>query len=50
MEAKIKRTYYKGKFTKKYLRFLRMSDRFENEFIGMGMSLMERANKIVGKK
>ena len=50
MEAKIKRTYYRGKFTKKYLRFLRMSDRFENEFIGMAMSLEKRAGKIVGKK
>lgn len=44
MEAEVKRTHYRGKPTRKYLRYLRMSDRFETSFGGM-MMLLGRRNK-----
>ena len=45
MEAEVKRTHYRGKPTKKYLRYLRMEERFETSFFGMAMHLDRRFNK-----
>lgn len=50
MEAEVKRTHYKGKPTKKYLRYLRMMDRFETGFAGMVMFLDGKVNKIKRNK
>lgn len=37
LRAEAKRTHYKGKYTKKYLRYLRMEDKSERSFMGMSM-------------
>jgi hypothetical protein len=46
MEAEVKRTYYKGKPTRKYLRYLKMEDKFERSFMGMAMLLNKRVEKL----
>jgi hypothetical protein len=38
-EGEIKRTYYAGKPTKKYIRYLKMCDKFDRDFIRMAASL-----------
>ena len=37
LRGKVKRTHYKGKPTKTYLRYLRAEEKLENAFIGMGL-------------
>lgn len=46
MEAKVKRQYYAGKPTKKYLRYLRMEERFEWSFIALAQNLQKQTKKL----
>ncbi len=39
LEAKVKRTHYKGKPTRNYVRYLRANDKLNNAFIGMANRL-----------
>lgn len=46
MEQAVKRTHYRGKPTKRYLRFLKAEERFETSFAGISLLLGGRADKI----
>jgi hypothetical protein len=50
MREQVKRTHYRGKPTKKYLRYLKMDERAEMSFIGMATLLSKRVDKIKGAK
>ncbi|HBM45638.1 MAG: hypothetical protein UT05_C0004G0060 [Parcubacteria group bacterium GW2011_GWF2_38_76] len=47
MREKVKRTNYKGKPTKKYLRYLKMDERAEQSFIGIARLLSGKAKRIL---
>lgn len=49
-KEKVKRTYYKGKPTRKYLIYLKKEEKLENAFIGMAMSLDKSLARIKKNK
>ena len=50
LEKAVKRWSYRGKPTKRYLRYLKAEERFERGFIGVSMALSGIADKAMGKK
>ncbi len=44
LRAEAKRTHYRGKYTRKYLRYLRMEDKSERSIMGMAMFLGNKVN------
>jgi len=48
VRAEAKRTHYRGKYTRKYLRYLKMEEKSERSFMGMAMLLGNRADKLKG--
>src|SRR3989344_3164442 len=48
LRAEAKRVSYRGKYTKKYLRYLRMEDKSERSIMGMAMFLGAKADKLKG--
>lgn len=50
MESEIKRTHYKGKPTKRYLRYLKAEDRFYDSFYGIAISFEKKLIKGINKE
>jgi hypothetical protein len=49
LREEVKRTHYKGKLTRKYLRYLKAEEQAESSFIGMANLLTSKFDKVNGK-
>ena len=49
-EKEVKRKYYNGQITRKYMRVIKLNDKFEDGFIRMASRLGKRYNRLAGSK